>query len=61
MAKKNKKENKKNIKESNDGATINLKESSVAEFTKRPLPTDQEVESATVFKPIMNKSDYILD
>jgi len=46
MKKQNKQKNKK-LEENevdNDGITINLKESSVAEFTKRPLPTDKEAE-----------------
>ena len=36
--------NTKKQKNEDDDVTINLKESSVAEFTKRPVPTNKEVE-----------------
>ena len=44
MQKQNKQKNKKLEEKEvdNDDVTINLKESSIAEFTKRPLPTDRE-------------------
>ncbi|RLC38344.1 hypothetical protein DRH27_02490 [Candidatus Falkowbacteria bacterium] len=41
---KKKNNNPEENKVNNDGITINLKQSSVAEFTKRPLPTDREAE-----------------
>lgn len=43
MIKIKKQKNEKNREEA-DGVTINLKKSSVAEFTQRPVPTEQQVE-----------------
>ena len=34
-----------NIEDSDNGITINLKKSSLAEFTKRPVPNEREVEN----------------
>ena len=49
MPKQKKEQNK------DDGVTINLKNSSVAEFTKRPIPTEKQVED---FEDFIKRAIY---